>query len=202
MKASKLAWRGWLNQRPGRASHFGQRAPEAGLWWYLRIMIRTTWRWPTWFIPKYSSNYIHTLHRGWPPRSFKINNGRHRAIGHIHIRFDESVHFEVETEFDQNGGSIPCDVLGYVKHGGACFVSDLGLPVQAHPDIAGSLGGLACYSRWTQVLQSTESFNTQRSIPHLLWCFKFLTQPEQCANHCARRFIWGRITPSCSIRWW
>ena len=76
-----------------------------------------------------------------PLKFIKIDNGRHRAIGHIHIRFDEIVHSEVGTKYCQNGGSNPCEALGYVKHWGSYFVSDLGLPVTANPDIAGPTGG-------------------------------------------------------------
>jgi len=99
----------------------GSGQSEAGLWWHVENDVVDDLQGPLKFI--------------------KIGNGRNRAIGHIHIRFDESVHSEVGTEYCQNGGSASCDALGYVKHWGTYFASDLGLPVTANPDIAGPTGG-------------------------------------------------------------
>ena len=50
---------------------------------------------------------------------------------------------------------LPAMLLDTLRMGGAYFASDLGLPVTANPGIAGASGGVACYSRLTQVLQSS-----------------------------------------------
>lgn len=98
----------------------GSGQPEAGLWWHVEDAVVDDPHGPLKFINK--------------------ENGLHRSIGHLRIKFDESVHSKVGTDFCLNGGG-ECNALGYIKHFGEYFESDQGLLVTANPDIAGPTGG-------------------------------------------------------------
>lgn len=77
----------------------------------------------------------------------KQNNGPARAIGHMHMSWDPSLHDQVGYGICGNGDNSPCPAVGYVRHLGHMFSparnpnANLGLPVTANPDIVGPVGG-------------------------------------------------------------
>ena len=78
----------------------------------------------------------------------KKENGASRALGHIKLLWDYSLHATVGNQICSNGrvdGSglaIPCDTLGYLRHFGPKFLSTSdALPVTAASDFSGLTGG-------------------------------------------------------------
>lgn len=59
------------------------------------------------------------------------------------MKWDDSLHNQVGGSQCGNGPGIPCDYVGYMKHVGDFFGSDLGLPVTANADVVGPVGGFA-----------------------------------------------------------
>lgn len=72
-----------------------------------------------------------------------IKQTKQRGLGHFRISFDSAQHSQVGGSQCGNGGGQPCNPLGYIKHMGKKFSSDLGLPITASPDVSGPVGGFS-----------------------------------------------------------
>jgi len=89
----------------------------------------------------------------------KKNNGPERGLGHIRLRFDDSLHDTVGVSACMNGpkeqnGVRLCPAIGRIRHLGPLFDSTNdplgGLPVTAASEVAGPVGGFG----WTLSLDN------------------------------------------------
>lgn len=73
---------------------------------------------------------------------FSLVKGPSRGLGHVRMKWDDSLHNQVGGSMCSNGNvNIPCQPVGRIKHLGPRFQNDPGLPVTANGDIAGPVGG-------------------------------------------------------------
>ena len=72
---------------------------------------------------------------------FKLDSGPERGLGHFKMKWDNALHAQIGKSQCGNGAYVPCDYVGYIKHLGAYFDDDAGLPVTANADIVGPVGG-------------------------------------------------------------
>ena len=105
----------------GEPTLIGSGLSDAGLWW------------------KVESEVVHDPQG--PLEFIKKNNGPNRGLGHIKFTWDDTVSYTVGRTACGNGNQAPCPPLGCVRHYGAMFASDNGLPVTANSDIVGPVGG-------------------------------------------------------------
>jgi hypothetical protein len=106
------------------ATLIGSGQLDAGLWWKVEPSVIDDPQGPLKFIKK--------------------NNGPDRGLGHFNMLWDfrsASIHNQIGVSICGNGNGFPCPVLGWIKHAGAMFQQDKGLPVTANADIAGPVGG-------------------------------------------------------------
>lgn len=81
-----------------------------------------------------------------PLRFIKQTNGPQRGLGHFYMLWDSVVNGEVGGSVCSNGDhSIPCPILGYVRHLGHKFSPAMGaatgMPVTPTGDVVGPIGG-------------------------------------------------------------
>lgn len=78
-----------------------------------------------------------------PLRFIQQNKGTERGLGHFRVSWDESEHNQVGSSVCGNGGTLPCEPLGFARHAGRKFSGGTGkgLPVTARGDIVGPVGG-------------------------------------------------------------
>jgi hypothetical protein len=72
---------------------------------------------------------------------FKLDTGPERGMGHFQMEWDADLHNQIGKTQCGNGPDIPCDYVGFIKHLGAHFSEDAGLPVTANAAIVGPVGG-------------------------------------------------------------
>jgi len=103
----------------------GSGYSEAGLWW---------------------AAGDETVHDDQGPLEF-VPQFKERGLAHIHVDWDVAYNSQVGQSACGNGErpAYPCPALGYIKHKGARFAGDLGLPVTANGDIVGLAGGFGWY---------------------------------------------------------
>jgi len=95
-----------------------------------------------------------TVHDPDGPLTFiKTYNGPQRGLGHIRLRWKNSIHNTVGSTSCRNGdkidskGNLLCPAIGRIRHVGPLFdISNDpsgGLPITANSEVAGPVGGLA-----------------------------------------------------------
>lgn len=103
----------------------GSGLSDAGKWW------------------KVDGNTVHDPHG--PLEFIRVNDGPERGLGHMRLRWDDSIHNTVGSSSCGNGNGLPCPALGRIRHIGPLFDASKdpsgGLPVTANPEVAGPVGG-------------------------------------------------------------